>query len=258
MFDRKKAEDVFRNYAAAYDAADPKIALKIKHTFRVAELSERIAESLALDEADRDLAWFLGLLHDIGRFEQVRRYGTFFDRDSVDHAELGADILFSDRLIDSFPHDGLPEGWEETAETAIRCHNKLKLPEGLDERTKRFCCILRDGDKADIFRVICEVPFAQRAGRSLAGLKQAEAASDEVMAFVYRHVCVPRAYVHTEFEANISHCCMAFELVFEETVRIVWEQGYLAAMLGETGETALQKQQMEELRSELRIAGICV
>ena len=35
--------------------------------------------------------------------EQIKRYGTFIDRESVDHAELGADILFNDRLIDFIP-----------------------------------------------------------------------------------------------------------------------------------------------------------
>ena len=79
-----------------------------------------------------DFAWLLGLLHDIGRFEQVKRYNTFNDSQSVDHAELGADILFKEGLIDRFPTVSLPEGWPKTAETAIRQHNKLALPDGLD------------------------------------------------------------------------------------------------------------------------------
>lgn len=35
------------------------------------------------------------MLHDIGRFEQIRCFGTFNDGMSVDHAELGADILLT-------------------------------------------------------------------------------------------------------------------------------------------------------------------
>ena len=41
-----------------------------------------------MDAADVDLAWLLGMLHDVGRFEQLRRYGTFIDADSTDHAQL--------------------------------------------------------------------------------------------------------------------------------------------------------------------------
>ena len=48
---------------------------------------------MGLTGEDKDVAWLLGMLHDIGRFEQIRCFGTFNDGMSVDHAELGADIL---------------------------------------------------------------------------------------------------------------------------------------------------------------------
>ena len=42
----------------------------------------------------RTLHGFWACCMDIGRFEQIRCFGTFNDGMSVDHAELGADILF--------------------------------------------------------------------------------------------------------------------------------------------------------------------
>lgn len=42
---------------------------------------------------DIDLAWLIGILHDIGRFEQLRRYQTFFDYRSMDHAKYGVHVL---------------------------------------------------------------------------------------------------------------------------------------------------------------------
>ena len=43
------------------------------------------------------------MLHDIGRFEQIKRYGTFNDSKSVDHGEFGADLLFKEqRLIEDY------------------------------------------------------------------------------------------------------------------------------------------------------------
>ena len=77
MFDRDAAVKAFRAYTAGYDPENTMIRLKIEHTFRVAYLCGRIAGSLGMTGGLLDLAWFLGLLHDIGRFEQVRRYGTF-------------------------------------------------------------------------------------------------------------------------------------------------------------------------------------
>lgn len=57
--------------------------LKYAHSLRVAALSERIAQSLSMEKEDIDLAWLIGILHDIGRFEQLRRYQTFFDYRSM-------------------------------------------------------------------------------------------------------------------------------------------------------------------------------
>ena len=99
---RAGVEKSFRNYISDYDLDDPKVKLKVDHTFRVAALCDFIASDLGMAGYDRDLAWLLGMLHDIGRFEQVRRYHTFRDALSVNHAELSADILFKDGLIERF------------------------------------------------------------------------------------------------------------------------------------------------------------
>ena len=108
---RKNVINAFAEYVRNYDPSDEKIKLKIDHTYRVAGLCQSIAESLGLSEPDVDIAWLLGMLHDIGRFEQIRRFGTFSDADSVDHAEFGADLLFKEGLIRKFA-----EGYYEKCE----------------------------------------------------------------------------------------------------------------------------------------------
>jgi HAD superfamily hydrolase (TIGR01509 family) len=113
VINRKNVINAFAEYVRNYDPSDEKIKLKIDHTYRVAGLCQRIAESLGLSEPDVDIAWLLGMLHDIGRFEQIRRFGTFSDADSVDHAEFGADLLFKEGLIRKFA-----EGYYEEYELA--------------------------------------------------------------------------------------------------------------------------------------------
>ena len=102
IIDRQRVKEQFASYTRNYDPTDPKIALKIAHTYRVADHCEEIARSLGMNDEDIEIAWLLGMLHDIGRFEQVKRYGTFYDNQSVDHAEFGADLLFG-RII-SYVH----------------------------------------------------------------------------------------------------------------------------------------------------------
>lgn len=76
--DKLKVQHAFAAYTRQYDTDNGKVQLKITHTYRVAALCEQIARSLSLCDEDVQLAWLMGMLHDIGRFEQLRRYGTFW------------------------------------------------------------------------------------------------------------------------------------------------------------------------------------
>lgn len=217
------ATQAFRDYVTNYDISNVKVALKISHTFRVAEISEKIAKTL--ETIDSQLAWLLGLLHDIGRFEQITKFGTFKDAFSVDHAELGADILFRENLIEKFPYEGPENDWQKITEIAIRAHNKLKIPEGLPEKIKIYANILRDADKTDIFRVLTEPPYDKK---DLANLT----VRDEILLCVREHRCVPRAAVEVNaLEALLAQCSMSFEIVYPETKKIITEQGYLKKLL---------------------------
>lgn len=257
---REIAGQCFQDYVRDYDSANPMIQHKIIHTFRVADLADRIARSLEPDEACADFSWFLGLLHDIGRFEQVRQYGTFVDSHSVDHAQLGADLLFTEGFIHRFPAQNLPAGWQRMAETAIRLHNQLKLPDDLDEPTRMYAQILRDADKIDIFRVVLELPYEQRIGKSKNLLSDAPEVSPEVMACVKAHKCVPREARHSILDSMISHCCMAFELVYEESRRLALEQGHLFRLLESERQSAKElwgdtaAKQMEFVQVEIEKA----
>lgn len=74
MIDKDKARRAFEDYTNRYDVTNKKIWLKVEHTYRVAELCEVISASVGYAGQDDALAWLVGLLHDVGRFEQIRRY----------------------------------------------------------------------------------------------------------------------------------------------------------------------------------------
>ena len=74
-FDAAKA--AFEAYLDEYDRADDKIHLKIVHTYGVVDAAEDIARRMGLGEEDVQLAKVIGLLHDIGRFEQIKRFDSF-------------------------------------------------------------------------------------------------------------------------------------------------------------------------------------
>ena len=154
IIDRERVKNTFAEYTSGYNATDPKIKLKIDHTYRVAELCELIARDLKLDEYETDVAWLTGMLHDVGRFEQIKRYNTFNDAQSVDHANFGADLLFKEGLIDTYVDGFHDDKYGVIVENAIRNHSAFRIDERLDDYTVMFCNILRDADKVDIFSEI--------------------------------------------------------------------------------------------------------
>ena len=146
------------------------------------------------------------------------------------------------------------------AEQVIRLHNKLTLPETLNERTRRFAEILRDADKTDIFRVIADIPFEERIGSSRASFAEAGEANPDVMACVAEHRCVPRQLRHSRFDGLIAHGCMAFEVVFDVSRRTVREEGWLRKLLADADSsgrpvwTGREVEQLAILRNEIEKA----
>ena len=249
---RKNVINAFAEYVRNYDPSDEKIKLKIDHTYRVAGLCQRIAESLGLSEPDVDIAWLLGMLHDIGRFEQIRRFGTFNDAQSVDHAEFGADLLFKEGLIRKFAEGYYEEcelarsGNEEAEqiiknnehhnkdtgllEMAIRQHNKYRVKEDLTERQRMFCDILRDADKVDIFKVNADIPMEIIYDVTTEELKNG-VITKEVLESFYKKETVLKSVRRSAVDHIVGHISLLFELVYKESYRQAKEQGYVYKLL---------------------------
>ena len=141
-----KIKEQFLTYVREYDLNDPQIAVKYRHSLMVSALCRDLAERLHLKEADVELAATIGLLHDIGRFEQARRYHTFEDRKSISHALLSCKILFEDGVIRTFTED---RSNDALILHAISTHSDRLPADFGDERTMLFSHLLRDCDKID-------------------------------------------------------------------------------------------------------------
>ena len=225
--DRHSAMRVFKEYVENYDCRDEKIRLKIEHTYKVASLCEQIAESERLSPSDIDLAWLIGLLHDIGRFEQLRIYGTFIDAESIDHAELGADILFKQGKIREFISD---TSHDDLIELAVRSHSLYRLPDGLSEREIMFCDIIRDADKVDILRVNVEFAPEDIYNVSSEILRNAEITPEVMQSFFEEHATL-RSLKKTAVDHLAGHISLIYELVYPYSVKVMAEQGFLEKML---------------------------
>lgn len=276
---REHIKKTFQEYTDRYDSTNPKIKLKIDHTYRVANLCEQIAQSLELSAAEVDLAWLSGMLHDVGRFEQLRRYNTFSDAQSIDHARFAVELLYDEGLIaDYVPEISTTEliadarTWRsmgganesptaqsedmplsdilQTLRIAIGEHSAYRIQKGLDERTRMFCQILRDADKVDIFRVICDTPMEEVYGFQTKDILRS-AITPEVMQAFYEHHAVLRKLKKCPADYIVAHGSLTFELVYPESLRIAKEQGYLKQMMSFQSENPDTAEIFEDLRKDL-------
>ena len=276
---REHIKKTFQEYTDRYDSTNPKIKLKIDHTYRVANLCEQIAQSLELSAAEVDLAWLSGMLHDVGRFEQLRRYNTFSDAQSIDHARFAVEMLYDEGLIaDYVPEisttelvadartwrsmggaDESPTAQSEdmplsdilqTLRIAIGEHSAYRIQKGLDEQTRMFCQILRDADKVDIFRVICDTPMEEVYGFQTKDILRS-AITPEVMQAFYEHHAVLRKLKKCPADYIVAHGSLTFELVYPESLRIAKEQGYLKQMMSFQSENPDTAEIFEDLLKDL-------
>lgn len=144
-------KEIFLNYVSNFDITNKNISRKVQHSLRVGTLCRQIAISLGLGNDLINVAEFIGLVHDIGRFTQWEEYNTFDDLKSIDHAILGIDILFNEGIINKFNIDNK---WNNTIYNAIINHNNYKISKDVKGDDLVIAKILRDADKLDILYMV--------------------------------------------------------------------------------------------------------
>ncbi len=221
MIDIEKVKKVFKEYVKNYNPEDGKIALKIEHILRVTEKSRKIAENLKLEAEDINLAELIGLLHDIGRFEQIRIYNTFYDRDSINHGEYGVKILFEDNLIRKFIQD---DCYDEIIKKAILNHNRAKIEEGLTDRELLHAKIIRDADKLDIYYTLLIEDLENSYGCTD---MSKEKITDEIYREFKEDHMINYKNLKTNADMLVAHIAYVFDFYYNYSLNIVRENKYI-------------------------------
>lgn len=251
FIDRDRIKKVFADYVADYNQEDDKIILKVKHTYRVAAISDELAGKIGLSGYDRDLAWLIGMLHDIGRFEQLRRYNTFVDADSIDHAKFGVQLLFEEGLLWKFlDNESVSEEDVRVLEKAIGNHSAFRIEKALSERELQYAKIIRDADKIDILKVASDVPLEIIYNVTTEQIHAAPV-SDAVMEQFGNEQAILRADKRVPIDNLVGHIALVFELEFSESYRLVREQGYLTGLLGFQTHNSRLAEQFDLLRRQM-------
>ena len=207
MIDIRKAKQVLKQYVSNYDSTNDRIRVKIGHIERVAGIAKEIAKSLELEEEDIQLAELIGLLHDIGRFEQVRRYDTFIDQKSVNHGELGVEILYDEIIKKSILNHNRNQDAIQTDKKKELLHSK----------------IIRDADKVDIIYMLS---FENKETAWGSNNIDKEKISEEI----YREFKEEKAICYdqrkTAVDNLVSHFAYVFDFNYDYALQMVKEKEY--------------------------------
>ena len=242
-----KAMEEFKRYVSEYNLEENMISLKYAHSFRVAELSRDLG-TYVRDNIDSsvnvELAELIGLLHDIGRFEQFKRYGVCEDRDTLDHALLGIQIIKENYYIYKFC---LIEHLQDTMLIAIYYHNKFSLPDGYEGPNMVQSRIIRDSDKLDILQYTREIPFNTISGKDEI---RNQYISDVVFNQIMRGTQIMSTDLSNDMDEWIKMISFVYDLYYPRSFEILKTEGYIDTLLDRVN-SAHNHVKIEEIRKSV-------
>lgn len=215
----------------------PLLELKRCHSLRVAENAGVIAGDLYFPESEKRLAEGFGLVHDVGRFAQFARYGSFRDADTVDHGAEGRRVLEAQDL--SFLPDS---GYRDLLLCVVECHNRKRtdIPDGLSPEKTRFLSLIRDADKLDIMELVLQAVVAdgfQDLPEMLPHIRLSRELSPGVLEEAARTGSVSNGNMSTLADFLVMMAMWFFDMNYPPTRRLAAQRGLLPRIQRELPDT---------------------
>ena len=199
--------------------------LKKEHTQRVCFEILWLTEKLAISEDKTILAEAAALLHDIGRFKQYKEYGTFLDSESVNHAELGCEVIKDENILGF-----CSEKEQKLLLEIVFLHNVFVLPKKMDNDTLFLVKLLRDADKLDIWGVVTEHYLSSDLNNNKfisLGLEDNGEFSTKVLECLVNGEVVQNQLVKGLNDLKLLQISWVFGLNFSESIKRIQDKGCL-------------------------------
>jgi len=225
--DYLKLKDFFQSYTKEFNLRKTKeqknIDLKIDHSYRVVKNMEEIVSRMNLTEAEEYLAKIIALLHDIGRFEQYKKYKTFSDYKSEDHSLLGVKLLKEQKSLQDL---ALSE--QQIIYQAIKEHNQASLNENnfKNEKELFFTKLIRDADKLDIFNIFVERFKKDSQKDYINKLAESPKISDQIYKKVLNKEAINYDKLQTINDLKAMQLGWLYDINFKESMNIIKKRGY--------------------------------
>lgn len=221
----KEAEKEFEIFAKKYDLDYPKMKRKYEHSIRVMKNAEKIAESLNLNKDEIELSKLIGLLHDIGHFETIKRNDILKENTKIDHGDLGVEILQNNSYIRKFIYE---EKYDSIILKAIKNHNKFKIEESLNEKELLFARIIRDADKLDIFFEGAEMFWNK--SEEVNEISDSKI-SDQIFNDFRDNRSIDRKDIKTKLDGIINFIGLLYDINFKYDFEVIKKEDYINKIL---------------------------
>lgn len=225
----QNTKNLFDNYINSFTSFSEEqkknAEIKRNHSYRVADNCRLLSSEIVVYSFDQDLAYIIGLLHDIGRFQQLADYNTFDDSKSIDHADLAVELIMDKRI---FGENNFEE--QDLILNAIRNHNKFELPKKISQEEMMYSHLLRDADKIDILNVITDYYSKQNKSPNHTltwELPKGTTVSKKVAKDVLAGKQVFKKDVETEIDVKIMQLSWIFDLNFRPSIEFVLKNRFL-------------------------------
>jgi len=206
------------------------LQMKQEHTRRTRAEIVALAEQLALDDQQKRVAEAVALFHDVGRFPQFAEYRTFNDAKSIDHSQLGVEILRREGVLGVLRREE-----RQWVETAIEHHGHKSLPAHLNGQALLFAKLIRDADKLDIYRVVIERYRQYRADPNRLSWNLEVPDEPRYSPAVFQAVLAGRLIDHTMIQTlnDMMLCKLSwvYDINFAAALAQVRERGFLTQIL---------------------------
>lgn len=235
----------FEKYISAYDKEDGKINLKITHTYRVMDICLLLAESMGMSEEKRDLAGLIGLLHDIGRFEQLRITNSF-DDSVIPHAKCSLMVLFDQGHLRDFMDI---REYDNIIYESIKNHGVFLMDETLQGEELLYTKLIRDADKLDNFHT-----KLIESMETMLDVTMEELEKEEVSDYAYETFMDGKPLLNAKRETHldmwVSYIGYMFDLNLPQSFAYVREHDYVNRLVDRVSyKNPKAGQRMEDMRS---------
>ena len=203
-----------------------------------------LAEANEMNSQMITLAEITGLLHDIGRFEQYTRFETFSDNQSLDHGDLGEEII--EKKLKNKPFD---DASLTLIKNATRLHNKKHLSKERPKEDFQLAAIIRDADKVDIYKVVTDHYQSNDPNTTLTlDLPDDNSYTQRCIDEIKKGVIVTKQGLRNVNDFKLLQISWVFDLNYRKSLELINENQYLDVIF----DTLPQDKQIKDIRKQIK------